>query len=60
MDRVEAKVTALSEQIRSGDYRVDAQAVADAILRRLLSGEGWAAGADRAQNVCSYPESARS
>ena len=57
MDLVEAKVTALKDQIRSGDYRVDAQAVADAILRRLLAGGGL--GADRAQNACSYPDSAR-
>ena len=59
MDVVEAKVTALREQIQTGAYRVDAQAVADAILRRLLAGETLGAGAGP-QNPCSYPDSARS
>jgi cell division protein YceG involved in septum cleavage len=56
MDVVEVKVTALKDQIQSGDYRVDTQAVADAILRRLLSGRGLDVG----QNPCSYPDSAPS
>jgi hypothetical protein len=60
MDVVEAKVTALREQIQSGDYRVDPHAVADAILRRLLSGGSLGAPAGWAQNPCSYPDSARS
>jgi hypothetical protein len=34
----------LKEQIEKGEYRVDATAVADALLRRL-------------QNACSYPAS---
>lgn len=57
-DVVEAKVTALREQIQSGGYRVDPQAVAEAILRRLLAGETLGGG--RLQNACSYPDSARS
>lgn len=49
-------MTALRDQIRSGDYEVDALAVADAILRRLLAGHGLALG----QNSCSNPDSAPS
>ena len=56
MDVVEVKVTALRDQIQSGDYRVDTQAVADAILRRLLAGHGLGL----AQNPCSYPDNAPS
>jgi hypothetical protein len=59
MDVVEAHVTALRDQIQRGDYRVDAQAVADAILRRLLAGQPLG-GSGRPQNACSYPDSARS
>jgi hypothetical protein len=59
MDVVETQVTALREQIQSGDYRVDAHAVADAILRRLLSGQSLG-GPGPGQNACSYPDSGRS
>jgi hypothetical protein len=60
MDVVEVRVTAIREQVQSGDYHVDAQAVADAILRRLLSGTQLGAGASRAQNECSYPDNSPS
>jgi Anti-sigma-28 factor, FlgM len=56
MDAAEVKVTALRDQIQSGDYQVDTQAVADAILRRLLAGHGLRVD----QNSCSYPDSAPS
>ncbi len=59
MDVAEVKVTAIRDQVQSGDYRVDAQAVADAILRRLL-GASCAVRPLRAQNECSYPDSAAS
>ncbi len=59
MDVAEVKMTAIRDQVQSGDYRVDTQAVADAILRRLLSASS-AMSPFRAQNECSYPDSAAS
>ncbi len=34
------RLTQIQEQIGRGEYQVDTQAVADAIVRRLLSREG--------------------
>lgn len=48
------RVSQLQEQIGRGEYRVDPQAVADAIVRRLL--EGLRAGSTEpksAQSECS-------
>jgi anti-sigma28 factor (negative regulator of flagellin synthesis) len=41
----EMKVMDLQEQIGRGEYHVDAQAVADAIVRRLLAERGQRAAA---------------
>ena len=53
-------MTAIKDQIQRGDYHVDTQAVADAILRRLLSGIPVIPGAGRGQNECSYPSNSPS
>lgn len=34
------RLSQIQQQIDNGEYRVDTQAVADAILRRLLAGHG--------------------
>lgn len=52
----EARLSMLSAQIARGEYRVDARAVADAILRRVFMVEE----ARRDQNECSYPASSPS
>jgi hypothetical protein len=57
MDFAEVQVTAIRDQIQRGDYQVDAQAVAEAILRRLLAGLPLSATPNVAQNKCSYPDS---
>jgi hypothetical protein len=55
----EQRMLGIKQQIERGDYRVDAAAVADAILNRILlfdparSGSGPSA----AQKECSYPAS---
>jgi hypothetical protein len=59
MQAGEVSVTAIREQVARGDYQVDPQAVADAILRRLLSGAGLGSGVARAQSECSYPDTGR-
>jgi anti-sigma-28 factor FlgM len=41
----EMKIRDLQKQVGRGKYHVDAQAVADAIVRRLLAGRGQRAGA---------------
>lgn len=51
----EQKVAEIKERVERGEYRVDPDVVADAILRRL-----WELAAERAergtpQNECSYP-----
>jgi anti-sigma-28 factor FlgM len=56
MDVAEARVTAIRDQIQRGDYQVDAQAVAEAILRRLLAGMPLGASPNGTQNECSYPD----
>ena len=48
------RLNEIQEQVGRGEYRVDTQAVADAILRRLLGTQLTAAGpAKRAQSECS-------
>jgi hypothetical protein len=50
------KMAGIKEQIERGQYRVDPNAVADAILRRL--GQGWPLlDTPSAYNKCSYPDS---
>jgi hypothetical protein len=64
----EMKVAQLRDRIASGEYTIDATAVADAIVRRLrerAAGRAAATGALPAdprnrQSECSYPDSARS
>jgi hypothetical protein len=55
----EQRVAEIKQRIERGEYRVDPQAVADAILQRVR--ERTAASSVRApdrrpQNECSYPE----
>lgn len=38
------RLSEIQQQVGSGEYRVDTQAVADAILRRLLAGHGTVRG----------------
>ena len=52
-DVLEARVLAIREQVQRGEYQVDAQAVADAILRRLMM---ISTPAGRPQNECSNPD----
>jgi hypothetical protein len=48
------RLNEIQEQVGRGEYRVDTQAVADAILRRLLGTQLAAAGpGKRAQSECS-------
>ena len=53
----EQKVAEIKQRVERGEYRVDPDVVADAILRRLR--EFAAARAKRVtpQNECSYPDS---
>jgi hypothetical protein len=43
----------IQEQVGRGEYRVDTQAVAAAILRRLLGTQFVLSGSSRAQDECS-------
>jgi len=47
------RLTQIQEQVGRGEYRVDTQAVADAILRRLLGGVAVPAGPKLPQEECS-------
>jgi len=47
------RISEIQEQLGRGEYRVDAQAVADAIVRRLLSEQNQQGSAKRAQGECS-------
>jgi hypothetical protein len=47
------RLNQLQEQIGRGEYRVDTQAVATAILRRLLGAEPARAGSQPDQDECS-------
>lgn len=54
----EGKMAMIKERINRGDYRVDPQAVADAILRRIELNWDWAERElDNPYTTCSYPES---
>lgn len=53
MNANDQKITELRQQIACGEYRVDDQVVADALITRLrLVGHQLR----RAQNWCSYPD----
>ena len=47
------RLTQLQEQVARGEYLVDTQAVADAILRRLLGGAPGLVGPTLPQEECS-------
>jgi hypothetical protein len=48
------RLSDIQRQVARGEYRVDNQAVANAIVRRLLAGRGVGPGDDRhAQDECS-------
>jgi hypothetical protein len=48
------RLNEIQEQVGLGEYRVDSQAVADAIVRRLLSGRRTTSTDDkRGQSDCS-------
>jgi hypothetical protein len=47
------RLNEIQEQIGRGEYRVDAQAVADAIIRRLFGAQTWVSLQKRAQGECS-------
>ena len=47
------RLTQIQEQVSRGEYRVDTQAVADAILRRLLVGAPVLVGPKLPQEECS-------
>jgi anti-sigma-28 factor FlgM len=53
----EAHLTGIRDQIERGEYRIDAAAVADAIMRRLRE---LAEARTVPQNECSYPDSGSS
>ena len=54
MDTNEPKITELRQKITSGEYRVDEQVLADALIKRIRA---VGRRLRRAQNWCSYPES---
>lgn len=64
MSEPEARIATLRRQVQRGEYRVDRDAVAGAILRRLREVARAQAEVDRdragAQSVCSYPVSSPS
>lgn len=47
------RITEIQQQVGQGQYRVDTQAVADAIVRRLLAQRPPAAAPARAHGECS-------
>jgi hypothetical protein len=47
------RLNQIQEQVGRGEYRVDTQAVAEAILRRLLGGPPVLVGPKQAQEECS-------
>jgi anti-sigma28 factor (negative regulator of flagellin synthesis) len=50
MDTRKAHVERIHAQIREGEYRVDPDAVAGAIVRRLLEGRGFGTPDDDARS----------
>jgi hypothetical protein len=53
----EQKVAEIKQRVQRGEYRVDPDLVADAILRRLWELAAKRAGRVTPQNECSYPDS---
>jgi hypothetical protein len=47
------RLNEIQEQIGRGEYRVDTQAVADAIIRRMLQEQNASSQNKRAQGECS-------
>ena len=47
------RIAEIQEQVGRGEYRVDANAVADAIVRRLLSEHGLLGSPKRPHGECS-------
>ncbi|MGH2914654.1 MAG: flagellar biosynthesis anti-sigma factor FlgM [Solirubrobacteraceae bacterium] len=47
------RITEIQERVGSGEYRVDARAVADAIVRRLVASAIPPGGVSRPQGACS-------
>ena len=50
------RISEIREQIGRGEYRVDTQAVADAVLRRLARERKLLRAQRRNHNQCSYPK----
>jgi hypothetical protein len=47
------RIIEIQEQVGRGEYHVDTNAVADAIVRRLLQGHKLSASGKRSQQECS-------
>lgn len=47
------RITEIQEQVGRGEYRVDAHAVAEAIVRRLLQEQRITGSAERPHEECS-------
>ena len=47
------RIVEIQQQVGRGEYRVDTNAVADAILRRLLGAQKLGGSAQRPQGECS-------
>src|ERR1700731_4735521 len=52
------KMAEIKQRVQRGEYRVDPDVVADAILRRLREFAAVRAERDTPQNECSYPDRA--
>ncbi len=52
----EQKVAEIKQRVQRGEYRIDPDVVADAILRRLRELAAVRAERDTPQNECSYPD----
>jgi Arc/MetJ-type ribon-helix-helix transcriptional regulator len=55
-DDREQKVAEIKQRVERGEYRVDPDVVADAILRRLRKLAAERAERAEPQNECSYPD----
>jgi len=56
-EKTETRLTELKQRIARGDYRIDAGAIADAMLRRFREHDVYRALGAEAQTECSYPDS---
>jgi hypothetical protein len=56
----EHRLAELKQQIERGEYEVDPQAVADAIVERLRGLAAASSHPDEPQKECSYPDSSPS